>query len=350
MTQVAKRRLPPISALRGFEAAARHLSFTLAADELCLTQSAISYQIRELEEYLGTSLFRRFTRRVELTKNGEEFARLISHFIEDLEQHVVRYRAEAGRRKLTITVLPTIASHWLMPRLHLFSQSHPGVETQIISGLSPPDLLAHEADVAIRVGRLPGRHYERRQPRIEMDVVASWSGVHADELFPDLLIPVCSPALLAGQYPVKLADLVHLPLIHTSTRRFAWHDWLHAHGLRAPAPRADLSFGHFFMSLEAARRGLGVAIVPHVVLASREDRNDLINPLGEESDRFLVPSAGEYYLLVHERRLHDPLVVAFRSWLLSVARPFRAEAHQCVVEAMRIESSDLRPLQTSRRS
>ena len=103
-------------------------------------------------------------------------------------------------------------------------------------------------------------------------------------------------------------------------------------------------------TLEAARRGLGVAIVPHVVLASREDRNDLINPLGEEADRFLVPSAGEYYLLVHERRLQDPLVVAFRSWLLSVARPFQAEAHQCVVEAMRIESSDLRPLQASRRS
>ena len=323
MSRIRKSRLPPINALRGFEAAARHLSFTSAANELCVTQGAISYQIRELEEYVGTSLFRRLTRRVELTENGKEFALFVSDFFEELERHAMRYRAAAARRKLTITALPTIASFWLMPRLHLFSQQHPDVETQIISGLSPPMLLAHEADVAIRVGRLPGRHYETRRPRIDMDVVANWTGVHADELFPDCLVPVCSPSLLAGRNLVQPSELRTLPLIHTTTRRFAWQDWLRAHDLQPVAPRADLSFGHFFMSLEAARRGLGVALVPHVVLAAQEDREDLINPLGEEADRYLVPSAGEYYLLVHERRLEDPVVAAFRSWVLSIAETMR---------------------------
>ena len=323
MQRVAKKRSPPMNALRGFEAAARHSSFTLAADELGVTQSAISYQIRELEAYVGVSLFKRLTRRVELTNDGEMLARLISDFFENLEQHAIGCRAAAARQTLTITTLPTIASFWLMPRLHLFSQDHPNVQTQIISGLNTPDLLAHDIDVAIRVGRLPGRHYDPRQPRIEMEVVASWSGVHADELFPDVLVPVCSPTLLEGRDQVEMADLLRLPLIHTSTRRFAWQDWLQAHGFKAPVPEAHLSFGHFFMSLEAARRGLGVAIVPQITLESRAEQGDLINPLGEQADQFLLPSAGEYYFLVHERRLQDPLVVAFRSWLLSAAAPFR---------------------------
>ncbi|MFO1147479.1 MAG: transcriptional regulator GcvA [Alsobacter sp.] len=311
-----KRRLPPLNALRGFEAAARQLSFTKAAAELHVTQGAVSRQVRELEIYLGVDLFRRLTRRIELTDEGSEFLLGIGDAFDEIERASDHLRKRRSHATLTISALPTIASLWLMPRLHVFTQQHPGIEVRIVSSIEPADLLAHDADVAIRVGRLPGRRYERTQPRIELEMVSNWSGVHAEELFPDVLVPVCRPDLLvledARQSP---ADLARLPLIHTTTRRFAWPDWLRAHGIRLPASGSPaLEFGHFFMSLEAARKGRGVAIVPNFLLAYYEGADDLAVPVKTD-----IASAGEYYLLVHESRLEDPNVRAFRSWLLTEA-------------------------------
>lgn len=290
-----KRQLPPLNALRGFEAAARHLSFTKAACELLVTQGAVSRQIRDLEDNLGQRLFRRLTRRVELTKEGEKFYRVVEDVFDELERATARLQTSGSYRTLTISVLPTIASLWLMPRLHLFTQAQKGVEVRIVSSIDPVNLLAHEADIAIRVGRLPGRTYGRTQPRIELDMVANWNGVHADELFADAV---------AG-----------MPLIHTSTRRHAWPDWLRAQGIRARrSDQPPVEFGHFFMSLEAARKGRGVAIVPDILLAHYERAGDLVVPIRTD-----IPSAGEYYLLIHEIRLTEPPVQAFRTWLLDEA-------------------------------
>ena len=309
-----KRRLPPLNALRGFEAAARHLSFTRAAEELALTQGAVSRQVQELETYFGEPLFLRMTRRIELTPEGEQLFRLVETMFDDLERAASRFGRRNARKKLTITALPTIATVWLMPRLHLFTSRHPDVEVRIVSSIEPADLHVNDMDIAIRVGRLPGRHYERTQPRIELSMVTRWDGIHADELFPDRLRPVCAPGLMA-RLPAGAGDLTAYPLIHTSTRRYAWPDWLRAHGVRYTAEEdPTLQFGHFFMSLDAAREGRGVALIPDIILAHEEGARGLVVPLASD-----IASAGEYYLLVHEARLDDPHIQAFRNWALEEA-------------------------------
>lgn len=312
-----KRRLPPLNALRGFDAAARHLSFTKAAEELNLTQGAVSRQVKELELHLGQELFHRFTRRIELTSEGEQFFQSVESMLDELERAAGRFTRRRDRATLTVSVLPTIASVWLMPRLHLFTSQHPDIELRVVSSIEPADLLAHEADVAIRVGRLPGRHYERNQPRIELSMLTRWDGVHANELFPDRLVAVCAPGLI-GDTDVTPDDLMRWPLIHTSTRRHAWPDWLKAHGVRAAVDvEPTLQFGHFFMSLDAARQGRGIALVPDIVLAHEAGMRGLVMPVPGS-----LESAGEYYLLIHETRLDDRHVQQFRSWALAEA--FRA--------------------------
>ncbi len=311
-----KRILPPLNALRGFEAAARHLSFTRAAAELNLTQGAVSRQVRELEAFLGTPLFRRMTRRIELTADGQEYFLVVRDTFAELERASLRRRRAASMRHLTLSVLPTIASMWLMPRLHLFTQSHRDIEVRIISSIEPADLLAHESDVAIRVGRLPARDYPRRAARIELEMTRDWAGVHADELFPDTLVPVCRPALVEADGDA--ARVLLNPLIHTTTRRHAWPDWLKAHGFPRLDPYANsLEFGHFFMSLEAARKGRGLAIIPDIILSNYEHRAELSRPLPP------LGSAGEYQLLIHESRFEEPHVQAFRRWIVEEARRVR---------------------------
>jgi LysR family transcriptional regulator, glycine cleavage system transcriptional activator len=323
-----KRQLPPLNALRGFEAAARHLSFTKAAEELLVTQGAVSRQIRDLEIYLGQTLFRRLIRRIELTEEGSQLFLGIEDVFDEIERAAERCRKRTGSAILTISVLPTIASVWLMPRLHRFTQKHRDIDVRIVSSIEPADLLAHEADIAIRVGRLPGRRYDRHQPRIELEMVTTWAGVHADELFPDNLVPVCRPHLIRTD-PVTARDIAAMPLIHTTTRRHAWPDWLRVHDARVmsegPHPH---EFGHFFMSLDAARGGLGVAIVPNFLFCHYEFAGELCVPIRTD-----VASAGEYYLLIHESRLEDPTVMAFRSWLLLEAVDARLEVAKDFLKA-----------------
>ena len=310
---MSKLVLPPLNALRGFEAAARHLSFTRAAAELNVTQGAVSRQVREVETFLGTPLFRRLTRRIELTDEGQEYFATVRQLFTELERASSR-RRKAAVRQLTLSVLPTIASLWLMPRLHLFTQVNRDIEVRIISSIEPAELLAHEADVAIRVGRLPGRDYPRNGARIEIEMVRDWSGLHADLLFPDVLVPVCLPTLMESADASDPARVLLNPLIHTTTRRHAWPDWLRAHGHQRLDPHANaLEFGHFFMSLEAARKGRGVAIIPDIILANYERRQELATPLPP------LASAGEYYLLIHESRLDEPHVQAFRRWVTQEA-------------------------------
>jgi LysR family glycine cleavage system transcriptional activator len=207
-----------------------------------------------------------------------------------------------------------------MPRLHLFTESNPGVEVRISSQIDPISLQKGDADIAIRVGRLPGRSYNRNQPRISLVMSDDWDGIHADMLFDDVLAPVCSSQLIAATPGLREPrDLLRYPLLHTASRRHAWPDWLRAHGVKLGArPPQSPAFGHFFMSLEAARQGRGVAIIPEVLLASYESKDELARPLPQR-----ISSAGEYYLLVQDSKLRDPVVEAFRSWILSEAEACR---------------------------
>lgn len=307
-----KRRTPPLPALRVFDAAARHLSFTAAAAELSVTQGAVSRQIRQLEAFLQRKLFVRLTRRVELTPFGAEYFRAVAGALDTLESATERLLSTSAHSVLTVSVLPTLAANWLMPRLARFTQANPDVEVRMITSIEPVDLQSGAADLAIRVGALPGGRYGPDQPRIDLDMVTNWRGVHADLLFPDVLTPICSRAYARTAPPLsKPADLVHHRLIHTATRQHAWPDWLRAHGCDPRFAKEGPRLGHFFMAIQAAREGEGVAIVPTVVLDQYPAMSELVAPFPPA-----VASAGEYYLLMHESRARVPAVRLFADWLL----------------------------------
>lgn len=311
---MTKRLLPPLSALHGFEASARHLSFTKAAEELYVTQGAISRQVRQLEDFLGIALFERYTRRIELTAAGQEFFTVVTDALDQLSNVASRVKRRNETDILTVSVLPSFASAWLMPRLYLFTEKHPTIEVRLHTSIDPVKFGSSGPDVAIRVGRVPGKHYERNQPRIELEMAESWNGLHIDELLPDRLVTVCSPKLLGDRSILTPQEIATLPLIHTTSRRFAWPDWLHAHGVATNSGSAvrALEQGHFFMSIEAASRGRGVAIVPDIVARQDLELGRLVVPF--ESD---LQSAGDYCLLIPDSKLQSAAIARFRSWLLA---------------------------------
>src|SRR6218665_1608225 len=231
---MTQRTMPPAVALRAFEAAARNNSFTLAAAELFLTQGAISRQIRILEEFIGKKLFERFTRRVELTSVGKEYYLDVQRALRDIERATAKAMGTAGRAILTGSVLPTMGAAWLMPKLARFVEHNADIDIRLLTSIEPVNFQSSEVDAAIRVGCLPGASYGHRHPRIELDMVTSWKGLRAEYLLPDVLAPVMSRRLLMQGTPIaKPADLLHYPLIHTASRKYAWGDWLGAHGVVA---------------------------------------------------------------------------------------------------------------------
>lgn len=312
-----RRNLPPLPAIRSFEAAARHRSFTLAAEELNVTQGAVSLQVRKLEEFLGRKLFTRLTRRVLLTDDGMEYYAVCRTILEDLEQATERLLARDGRNTLTINTIPTVSVLWLMPRLADFASLHPHVEVRVVSDIRPIDLHRDGIDAAIRVGPLPGRRYAPEQPGIDLTLVNRWDGIQADYLFDDILVPVLSRKLWQEVGPLDTpADLLRLPLIHTASRPHAWRDWLRAQGVTLPPGPTALDCGHFYISMRAAQEGKGVALIPEILLKDYPGIQDLVMPF---EGRHRVASAGEYYLLSREASLQSPAVQQFRAWMLETA-------------------------------
>lgn len=308
------RRLPPLLALRAFESAGRLLSFTLASQELHRTQGAISRQVRQLEEFLGQKLFVRLTRRVELTEVGKEYLKAIQQILADVESATQKCRSQ-DRPVLTIDVLPTLGSCWLMPRLTRFNEQHPEVDIRIVSSIEPVNMHSKDIDLAIRVGRLPGRHYDARSPRVDLEMTTEWRGVEAYPLFGDVMVPVISPELAKRHGPIVQAkDLLELRLINNTSRKNAWQDWFAFQGVQYEETAPRLDYGHFFMALQAAREGRGVALIPSVIFNCLREAGELICPLDTR-----VSSAAEYYLLTKSTNETSPPVAAMKSWLLEEA-------------------------------
>jgi LysR family glycine cleavage system transcriptional activator len=314
------RRLPPLNALRAFEAAGRHLSFVQAARELHVTPAAVSHQVKALEEFLGVSLFRRGHRGLELTAAARACLPRLSEGFDRIAEAVERLRAEADAATLTVSSAPSFATKWLAPRLHRFAAAHPEVDVRINASTRLVD--------ASRSG--PGAAGEASSTLDDADVAIRFGtgvypGYRVDKLMSVAVSPVCSPALLGGKNPLRTPeDLRRQVLIHdnlvTDDGRPLWEAWLELAGVRGVDLSRGMRFNHSALALEAAADGLGVALGITALAAADIAAGRLARPF----DLALSLSAA-YYLVCAERACERPDVAAFRDWILAEAKAASAQ-------------------------
>lgn len=308
-----RRRFPSLNALRTFEAAARHLSFSMAAEELNVTQAAVSRQIKILEDDYGAALFNRLTRAVELTDAGARLFPQIREAFHQLELASSQVWGNKGSGVVTVSVLPTFSVKWLMPRLLDFSELYPEIEVHLVNTIAPVNFERSEVDLAIRVGAAMPQDSDLSQVGIDLLMVRGSEPLVYQELLPDEMIAVASPAYLARYGPItSVYDLERVDLIHMATRQNAWPDYLSALGWQAPPPQDGPSYGHFFLSLQAAIEGRGIALVPEI-LAEPDVRSGLL----VQTLPHKVPSAGCYYLIGRKSAWKQKKTKIFRDWIMS---------------------------------
>lgn len=290
------RRLPPLNAMRAFEAAARQLSFTRAADELNVTQAAISHQVKALEEWLGVKLFRRLNRALLLTDAGQAYLPPLREAFDRLAGATERLRADDSRGVLTITTLPSIAARWLVPRLGRFRVAHPDIDLRIDASQHLTDFAREGVDVALRYGR------------------GEWDGMRAERLMTEDFFPVCSPRLLDGDPPLRRPkDLRHHTLLHDDNRD-DWTAWFLAAGIAGGDPARGTGFTDSSLVLQAAAAGQGVALGRGALAAADLAAGRLVRPFD-----ISLPASYAYYVVYPEATAERPKIVAFRDWLMAEA-------------------------------
>jgi LysR family glycine cleavage system transcriptional activator len=290
-------RLPSLNGLRAFEAAARHLSFTKAAAELNVTQTAISHQIRRLEEELGIRLFVRQNRALTLTPEARDYLPGIRAAFNDLRLATDRVLRKDNDHVLTISTLASLAAKWLLPRLSAFQEAHPGIDVRITTSTALVDFRSGDVDAAIRYGR------------------GQWPGLRADWLMADQLFPVCSPALLTGEKPLRSPeDLANYALLHTSSiYDDDWRLWLTAAGLPANiSKQPGLTFDLILVTVQAALDGIGVAMGRTSYVEADIAKGRLVVPF-----KITLPADAGFYLVSPEARADSPKLSAFRQWLIA---------------------------------
>lgn len=297
MAAEPRRFLPPIAALRAFEAAARLGSVTGAARELDLTQGAVSRQILALEAQLGVTLFHRERQTIRLTLAGDAYAAEVRAGLRKISAASLALRANPQGGTLRLACLPTFAARWLVPRLPAFLAAAPGVTVNVLTRLAPFDFARDPFDAAIHFG-LP-----------------DWPGTEMLRLFSEEVMPMCSPALKARHTFTQPADLRAAPLLHLDTRPDAWEGYLAAAGAPAAGLHGAL-FDQFSTLTQAAVAGLGLALLPLILTAE------------ERADGRLVPaidlaqgSEAAYWLVWPAERADHPPLRAFRDWLARGTEP-----------------------------
>lgn len=287
-----RRLLPSLTALRTFEAVARSMSFTDAAAELNVTQSAASRQVRALEQYIGLPVFARGKRGLVLTEEGRAYAGAVKAALDAVELATLQVMAnERGGGVLTVGTLPTFAIRWLIPRLRSFAAAHPRITVNLVSGDGPVATGANE-DVALRFGD------------------GNWPDHEAYRLgLSEVMVVVCSPETAA--HVTEPQDLRGHVLLRHFTRPGAWPQWLAAVGLADLDPNGP-SFEHFFMVIQAAVAGLGVALLPRFLIEDELRSGALVMPLAASTIY-----DGGYYLICPRGRAELPKIRAFRDWLLA---------------------------------
>lgn len=295
------RRLPPLNALKAFEAAARHLSFTRAADELFVTQAAVSHQIKALEEFLSLKLFIRRNRTLLLTEEGQAYFLELKDIFKNLQDATERLLARGSKGAITVATPPSFASQWLVPRISKFSLVYPDIDVRLKAVDFDEGFLADDIDVAIYYGR--GR----------------WSGIQAEKLHTEFLTPLCSPSLFQGSKPLNsLADLKHHVLLHDSSRAI-WKMWLKHFNVYGVNVNQGPVFSHSMMVMQAAALGQGIALGNSVLAKPELDAGRLIMPFEEK-----LESRDAYYLVCHEGQAEMGKIAAFRDWVMNLVQEEQA--------------------------
>ena len=293
-------RLPSLNGLRAFEAAARHLSFTQAASELNVTQTAISHQIKRLEQELGVRLFVRQNRSLTLTPEASQYLPGVRAAFNDLKLATDRLLRKDQDHVLTVSTLASLAAKWLLPRLSAFQEAHPGIDVRITTSTSLVDFPRDNVDAGIRYGR------------------GQWPGVRADWLMADEAFPVCSPALANGTKPLKCPeDLRDHVLLHTSNANSDdWRLWLTAAGLPADlSKQPGVTFDLIFMTIQAAIDGIGVAMGRTSYVQDDIAKGRLVVPF-----KIALPADAGFYLVSPEGRREAPKLAAFRQWMIAATQ------------------------------
>ena len=296
------KNIPPLNALRVFEAAARHLSFTKASEELNVTPGAVSQQIKTLEEFIGAKVFRREKRALLLTDEAQASLPVLRDAFDRLQQagEILMSRADTGR--LTVSVAPSLAAKWLVPRLDDFHDQYPDIDVWVSADMDVVDFAVDDVDVAIRYG--PG-HYE---------------GLEIDHLIGETIVPVCSPRLMLGDHPLTTpSDLAHHVLLHDASRDRDesvpnWSMWLKAAGVEGVDGKRGVKLNQSSLVIEAAVAGKGVALAKSALALADLEAARLVIPFD-----LTIPSSFGYYIVHPPSKANAPSVKAFKAWLKTQA-------------------------------
>jgi LysR family glycine cleavage system transcriptional activator len=284
------KRLPPLSTLPVVEAAARLASFTAAAQELHVTHGAVSHQIKSLEEHLGVSLFARHGRRVALTPEGAAFAEQVRAALKTVADAVESISPEARQNSLTISVLPSFASRWLMPHIGKFVELYPEFEINVQSTISLANFTTDGVDVAIRFGLGP------------------WPGVHTERIAGDAYFPVASPKFRRGKLPTSPEQLCSLPLLRTDQNH--WDAWFKAAGVEMAPRMRGISYNDASLLVQAAVAGEGIALTRKSLVEADIDSGRLVKLFDVE-----IVSPENYFLVCLPQHAQSKKVKTFRDWL-----------------------------------
>ncbi|MEN5240180.1 MULTISPECIES: LysR family transcriptional regulator [Pseudomonas] len=290
---MSKRLVPSMTALQCFEAAARHLSFTRAAEELHLTQSAVSKQVAQLEEMLRHHLFLRIRRRLQLTPAGSLYLAEVNKILTQVDMSS-RYVQTYGTQTevLKVATQPSFGVRWLIPHLKGFGKRHPNIHLDIRNEMEPFALLQGSADVVFFYGQ------------------GTWPGATCVELFGEEVVPVCAPELLQGRTLADAGALAELVLLQSASRPEAWHEWFLEQGLHTDNSYHGPRFDTFYMALSAAQSGCGVALVPRYLVARELAEGSLVMAWDHA-----MKSSGAHYLAYAEHAAEVPKVRALVEWV-----------------------------------
>lgn len=288
------KRLPPLNALRAFEAAARHLSFTRAAEELFVTQAAVSHQIKGLEEFLGMKLFLRKNRTLLLTEEGQSYFLEIKDIFVSLQDATNRLLAMGAKGSITVALPPSIAVQWMVPRLSDFARLHPDIDVRIKAVDSEDGFLTDDVDLAIYYGK--GR----------------WPGLVAEKLYAEYLVPVCSPSLLMGSKPLDtLDDLKNHMLLHDTSRE-SWKSFIRHFNVLGVNVNHGPIFSHTMLVLQAAALGQGIALVDNALARPDIAMGRLVCPFEER-----MTTKQAYYIVFREAQSELGRIQTFKDWVMT---------------------------------